>query len=50
MRDLVLLVQDQFLRDIEQRLERLEIVLPVGEQVVIVIFPHDVSLLSLLLT
>ena len=32
--DLVLLVLDQFLRDVEQRLERLEVGVPVGDQVV----------------
>ena len=36
--DLVLLVQDQFLRDVEQRLERIEICVPVGYQIKIVIF------------
>ena len=36
--DLVRVVQDQFLRDVEQHLERLEVGVPVAEQVVISIF------------
>ena len=36
--DLVLLVQDQFPRDVKQRLERLEDSVSVGDQVVTVIF------------
>ena len=35
--DLVLLVQEQFLRDAEQRLECLDVGVPVGDQVVNII-------------
>ena len=48
--DLVLLAQDQFLRDVERCLQRLEVGVLVSEQVVTKNVLQDVPLLSLLLT
>ena len=50
IQDLVLLTQDQLLRDVEQRLERIKVGVPVGAQVYHCNFLQVVPLLSSLWT